>query len=249
MVLLVANIAFANTACTPKKKIHKPKTSLNLVKIGKQLADIENNTNNLSIDERRKQLAKIKRMKIKDAATLNRIKKLEAQLDAEEQEMERLKKEKIEKERKAAALKDLQNIFADNDRGNSLKNKNRLDEIKNMGFTDANILEWIKKCEKKLEGMDNTKFKLNKYFIDIASMAKAANFKEANKLVASALKMCKSGDTPVLIKAGSTFGRPMTVKQYLEYIKDQKEYRKQVEDIIVNSENKIIEITVNIIKK
>ncbi len=150
---------------------------------------------------------------------------------------------------KEDALSKLNDILNDDSgRANSLRNKEIIDSIAALGIDDPDIeakLAAVKKKLTSIEHIDNVKSQLNTYFSDIAQAGQAGNYSTANQKISQALKLCVSSDVPVLIKVGQSYGRPTTIEKHLNYVKDQKQFKRRVEDIIVDENGKIKEITLN----
>ena len=90
---------------------------------------------------------------------------------------------------------------------------------------------------------------LQNYFSDIVT---ASSVDAANQSIAQALRLFASEDVPVLIiisKAGPEpdYDRPTTIRRYLEYLKDQRVNRNDIENIVYDANGKITEL--ELIKK
>lgn len=86
--------------------------------------------------------------------------------------------------------------------------------------------------------------RLNQYFGVIAG---SSNVSSANANINEALSLFASPETPVLIvisEEGGTkdYDKPTTIKQYLNYLKDQKKNPNAISDIKTNGEGKITEL-------
>lgn len=133
----------------------------------------------------------------------------------------------------------------------------KLKAIKDMGLTDGEVYALIKQVEAQLERerialeeedarrkRDMLFQSLNSSFGEIAS---AGNNNIANAKIASAMSMFSSGDTPVLIvinQAGGNkdYDRPTTIRDYLNYLKDQQHSNNRVGDFVLDSNGKIKEL-------
>ncbi len=88
------------------------------------------------------------------------------------------------------------------------------------------------------------KAKLSNYFNAIAS---AGNVNSANNSINEALTLFASPDTPLLIVISEYDGkkdydRPTTIKEYLNYLKDQKKNMNTISDLKVDAAGKITEV-------
>lgn len=88
------------------------------------------------------------------------------------------------------------------------------------------------------------KVKLSQYFDAIASSGSAAS---ANTSITEALSMFASPETPVLIiisDAGGVkdYDKPTTIKNYLNYLKDQKKNINAISSLVTDGNGKITEL-------
>jgi len=97
--------------------------------------------------------------------------------------------------------------------------------------------------EPSIEPLSN-EVKLEKYF---AAIATSPNVTSANSSIDEALTLFASPSVPVLIvisaeDGGKDYDRPTTIKDYLNYLKDQKKNINQVSDLKTDASGKIIEV-------
>lgn len=90
----------------------------------------------------------------------------------------------------------------------------------------------------------NPKAKLEEYFSAISSAGNAAS---ANSSINEALTLFASPDTPVLIIIHESGGqkdydKPTTIKNYLDYLKDQKKPADKIGDLQFDPSGKITEV-------
>ena len=86
--------------------------------------------------------------------------------------------------------------------------------------------------------------KLENYFSSIAS---SSSVESANMKISEALTMFSSPDIPVIIAFFNENGKkdydePTTIKNYLNYLKDQKKNPNKVDDIVYDTTGKIAEL-------
>ncbi|HOX82981.1 MAG TPA: nucleoid-structuring protein H-NS [Chryseolinea sp.] len=86
--------------------------------------------------------------------------------------------------------------------------------------------------------------KLNQYFSSIASSSNATS---ANASINEALGLFASPQTPVLIVISESNGekdydKPTTIKDYLNYLKDQKKNINSISDVKTDASGKITEL-------
>ena len=102
----------------------------------------------------------------------------------------------------------------------------------------------LKLSESENELERSPKAKLSQYFDAIAS---SSNVTSANISINEALTLFASPETPVLIVISESGGRkdydrPTTIKDYLNYLKDQKKNINAVSDLKIESSGKITEV-------
>ncbi len=79
----------------------------------------------------------------------------------------------------------------------------------------------------------------------LTEIAQAPNVRVANKLIDQTLQKFTSDDTHVLIVVSKfadndkDYDEPTTIKKYLNYIKDSKQYDKKIETVEYDDEGKI----------
>lgn len=88
------------------------------------------------------------------------------------------------------------------------------------------------------------KTKLSNYFTSIASAGNAAS---ANSSINEALTLFASPETPVLIVISESGGqkdydKPTTIREYLNYLKDQKKNSNAISNLTVDNSGKITEV-------
>lgn len=164
------------------------------------------------------------------------------------------------------AKTDLLEIINDEGSMTIEQKENRLNIIKGLNIDDAEVNSLIKKAGDVLAKLrderdakaraeaEKQKFiSLNSSVLsNFKSVANAATLTVANNRIDQALKLFASEDIPVLIIISQENGmkdydRPTTIKKYLEYLKDVKEFDNGIENIVLDNNGKITEI--ELIKK
>jgi hypothetical protein len=102
----------------------------------------------------------------------------------------------------------------------------------------------IKPVEKEIKERPSEAARLSHYFEAIAG---SGNVGSANNSINEALALFASPETPVLIVISEENGqkdydKPTTIKNYLNYLKDQKKNTSTVSDLKVNASGKITEV-------
>ncbi|PZR35237.1 MAG: nucleoid-structuring protein H-NS [Azospira oryzae] len=97
---------------------------------------------------------------------------------------------------------------------------------------------------KRREAANTPTARLGQYFNAIAS---AGSTTAANNSITEALSLFASPETPVLIVISESGGqkdydRPTTIKQYLNYLKDQKKNINKISDLRFDGSGKITEV-------
>ncbi len=182
----------------------------------------------------------------------------------------RLAKEAAEAEYKskvADAIKDLNAILNDETLWTLEEKEARVQTIKDWNLQNAEVDDLLFQVEKKLareraqrneeerraaeerERMQSANVVLERNFRSIAG---ASSISQANRVISETLSMFESNNVPVLIiisQAGgfNDYDRPTTIEKYLNYLKDQKVSRNDVNDIKYNTSGKITEL--ELIKK
>jgi len=99
--------------------------------------------------------------------------------------------------------------------------------------------------QQQLEASERTpKTRLNEYFNAISS---SSNVASANTSINEALTLFASPEAPVLIVISGygdqkDYDRPTTIKEYLNYLKDQKKNLNVISDLKVDGAGKITEV-------
>jgi len=153
-----------------------------------------------------------------------------------------------------SAKAELQAILDDNGTMPLSEKKRRLNDIKAQNLNDPEVNALIVKVEEKIqqeinalkeleeeakrhaemEEMETSRFAyIDDYFYEIAN---AASVDEANSKIDQALKIYASPDAPVLIIISQADGvtdydKPTTIKDYLNYLKDQKKYDNEIYNV------------------
>ena len=173
----------------------------------------------------------------------------------------------------AKAKADLEELLSDNSGLALTEKESRLKHIKDMNIQDAEVQELIVRVEDKLKGEREAliakeraeklarereealrregteKTGLGDYFDLIAN---SSNLATSNRYIGEALGLFASEEAPVLIiisKSGNIvdYDRPTTIRKYLEYLKDQKVVRNEIENVVYDANGKITEL--ELIKK
>lgn len=155
-----------------------------------------------------------------------------------------------------------------NDRGNMAisEKEDKVSEIKGMNLQDPEVDALIIKVEdllenerleqrkiedekrkKEKEAKKKEEMKFNKIEYYFQAIANSKSLEMANTKINEALKIFASADVPVLIIISQEGGindydRPTNIKNYLEYIKDQKKSVNKIHNVEFDENGKIIEL-------
>ncbi|RED92061.1 nucleoid-structuring protein H-NS [Marinoscillum furvescens] len=134
----------------------------------------------------------------------------------------------------------------------SCKNKKKTSEISDPQEVKAQIEQELgdddqeqeEQPERKVSKEPTKTQKLDNYFGAIANAPSTAS---ANSSIREALGMFSSPDAPVLIVIyrgdGSTdYDEPTTIRRYLEYLKDTKNDKAEVEEMVMDDYGRIKEL-------
>lgn len=164
----------------------------------------------------------------------------------------------------AKATEILNSILADNTLDNIDENQRKLDQVKDMNLQDPGVLNLIIKAQEKLESdrlaleaerlaeerrlaeleKANTDNLLNRQF---AALTGEQDYEKANNIISNILPMFASKEVPVLVIISEENGmkdydKPTTIEKYLNYLKDRKAYKAEVENIVYDDNGKIKEL-------
>jgi len=182
-------------------------------------------------------------------------------------------KKKLAKEKEAAeyaakvntAKTTLLDILNDNTTMSLEEKEAAVKAIRNMNLNDPEIDELLRQAEEKLakeraalnvkpvevvvpdDGAAKDQLNTATLAGYFSSITKATSVSQANMLIADALKLFVSPETPVLIIISKTgdivdYDRPTTIKNYLNYLKDTKNNINKVEKISYDNAGKIREL-------
>lgn len=246
LVLMMALLIVGADSCKSTGKMSKKERKAAIEAAKQQLRPIIDGTSTLSYDEQKRIVGDIMDKNLGDPVLNDMIiqaqqalkKKLAADTEA--------KAKKVDMAR--ATLYDLL-LNKDNKSADELERE--LNAIKKMNLGDAEIDELIARLEKKIADMRAgggaslpMKDQLEKSFADIVAASQAGNLTQADNTIAKTLKYFSSDDAPVLIiisREGSIvdYDKPTTIVRYLNFLKDTKYNRNNVDAILTDTNGKI----------
>lgn len=104
--------------------------------------------------------------------------------------------------------------------------------------------EALRKEEAARMKIENDKKTLNQHF---AALTGQKEYEKANNIISNTLPMFANDDVPVLViiseeNGEKDYDKPTTIKKYLEYLKDRKAYKAEVETIVYDESGRIKEL-------
>ena len=177
---------------------------------------------------------------------------------------------KAEQIKEATAI--LEAIIADDNIENVDANYKKLDEVKAMNIEDAGVLNLIIKAQEKLAAdkealaakreqerieaekrraeeaaaakIENDRKMLNQHF---AALTGETDYEKANTIIENTLGMFANDEVPVLViiaeeNGQKDYDKPTTIKKYLNYLKDKKAYKAEMENVVYNDAGQITEL-------
>jgi hypothetical protein len=162
----------------------------------------------------------------------------------------------------------LNGILADNTLDNIDANYQKLDQVKAMNLEDPGVLNLIIQVQEKLAAdkeayaakmekerlaaeakraemkVENDMSLLNQHFTALSGQEDMA---KANTIIQNTMPMFSNKDVPVLIIVSQNaevtdYDKPTTIGEYLNYLKDVRSYKAEVDSITYDDNGKINEL-------
>ncbi len=166
----------------------------------------------------------------------------------------------------------LEEILNDDNIEHVNENYAKLDRVKAMNLEDAGVLALIIDVQEKLANdkiayealleeerlvaeklrveeaarmkIENDKKLLNQHF---EALTGQTDYEKANNIISNTMPMFANNDVPVLViiseeNGAKDYDKPTTIRMYLDYLKDRKEYKAVVETIKYDDYGKITEL-------
>ena len=255
-ILLMALMVAGADSCKSTGKMSKKERQAQIENAKRQLQPIINGTSTLSIDEQQRIVNGISGKNYNDPTLNAMIEDAQHKLKSAYSEQEKVRVQKIDVAR--ATLYDLL-LNKDNRSADELERDLRA--IKSQNLKDPEIDELVARVEKKIQDMRGSgsgsvnlpvKTQLQNSFATIANSAKSGNLAQADNAIQKTLQLFSSDDAPVLIiisREGETldFDKPTTIRRYLNFLRDTKASRNDIDKIMTDDNGKIKEL--DLIKK
>lgn len=251
-ILLIAAVAIGSDGCKTTGKMSKKERKAQIELAKKQLTEIINGTSTKSLEAQERTVNEIANKHFKDPELDSMIEDAHQVLKKARAEKEKQKQEQID-----AARAELMDMLLNRDDKSADELEAELAKIKAMNLGNKDINDLITKVEQKIAGMRTKKNvplknQIENAFQGIADASRSGNTSQVISLTRNTLQLFSSEDATVLIiisKEGSIvdYDKPTTIKRYLEFIRDQKASRNEVDNYQLNGEGKIKEL--DLIKK
>ncbi len=245
-ILLMALMVAGTESCGKTGKLSKKERKAQIEAAKKQLQPIISGTSTLSYDEQKRIVGEVMDKNLNDPILNDMIIQAQQKLKTLLANQTQAKAQKVDIAR--AALFDLL-LNKDNKSADELEKA--LNAIKKQNLDDSEIDELIARVENKIRemragGSSNIPIKtqLENAFTSIANAAKTGDLSQADNTIQKTLQFFSSDDAPVLIiisREGSTvdYDKPTTIKRYLNFLKDTKASRNDIDAIMTDANGKI----------
>lgn len=254
VITLVALVAVSFDSCKSTGKLTRKEKKAQIEMYKKQMREIINGTTKMTLEEQDRAISDAINKNFGDDELNQLI--MQAQQKSKASYADFLK----EKEAKVAVARNkLYDLLVNKQNLSADELEAEMNKIKAENLDNDEINELMGRLEKKIADMRkynsvemSLKTKLESSFESIADAARAGNTSMANSLIEGALNYFSAPDVPVLIiisREGSTvdYDKPTTILNYLNFLKDQKENRNNVESYQMDTSGKIKEL--DLIKK
>jgi hypothetical protein len=249
MVLMVAGA----DSCKSTGKMSKKERKAQIENAKRQLQPIIAGTTTMSYEEQKRVVTDVMGLNLNDPVLNDMIVQAQQKLKSVLMAETEAKAQKVDVVR--AQLYDLL-LNKDNKSADELEQA--LAQIKKMNLGNSEIDELIGRLEKKIADMRSggsnlpVKTQLENAFVTIANAGKSGDLSKADQTISKTLQLFSSDDAPVLIiisKEGSMvdYDKPTTIKRYLNFLKDTKASKNDIDAIMTDATGKIKEL--DLIKK
>ncbi|HTX87523.1 MAG TPA: hypothetical protein VMC08_00910 [Bacteroidales bacterium] len=251
-ILLVAAVVIGADGCKTSGKLTKKERKAQIEAAKAQLTDIINGTSTKTLEEQQRIVNDIVNKHLNDKDLNGMITQAQNTLKKAFAEREKLRQQQID-----AARSELLDMLVNRDNKSADELESELAKIKAMNLGDKGVDELIGKVEQKIKDMRShanipLKQQLETSFQGIADAGKAGNLTQSASLIKTTLALFASDDVPVLIiisREGDIvdYDKPTNIHRYLDFLKDQKVNRNNVDSYQLDENGKIKEL--DLIKK
>jgi hypothetical protein len=241
-ILLIAAIAVGSDGCKSTGKLSKKERKAQIELAKKQLTEIIDGTSTRPLEAQERTVNEIANKHFKDPELDKMIEDARQVIKKAIAERDKQKQEQVD-----AARAELLDMLLNKDDKSADELESELAKIKSMNLGNKDINDLIAKVEQKIAGMRTNKNvplknKLENSFQGIADASRSGNSSQVMSLTRSTLQLFSSDDAPVLIiisREGPDYDKPTNIKLYLEFLRDQKVNRNQVDTYELDGNGKI----------
>ncbi len=255
VMALIAVVVIGSDGCKTSGKLTKKERKAQIEAAKRELNDIINGTSTKSFDEQEAVVSRIIDKNYNDPALNDLIIKAQQKLKRVAAEKEKQRTARID-----AARAKLQDLLLNRDNKSADEMQNELDRIvaDTKDLYSDEINELVAKVERKISELKGStanvplRTQLEQNFQAIADASKSGNTSKVTSLTNSTMNLFSAPDAPVLIiisREGSIvdYDKPTTIKRYLDFLKDQKVSRNNVDSYLLDQNGRIKEL--DLIKK
>jgi hypothetical protein len=254
IIVMVAMVAAGTESCKSTGGMSRKEKKAQIEMYKKQLQEVINGTSKLSFDEQQRLISDVVNKNFNDPDLNALIIQAQQKIKAAYAEVVKSQEQKI-----AAARTTLYDLLANKDNLTADQLQAELNKVKAQKIMDGEIDDLVGRVQDKIDKMKLSgtpgplKTQIESAFDGLVSTAKAGDVSTANTMIQGIIsKYFTSENTPVLIiisKEGSIidYDKPTTIKLYLNFIKDQKASRNNVDSYLQDESGKIKEL--DLIKK
>lgn len=251
-LVLIAAVVAGTEGCKTSGKLSKKERKAQIEAAKRELTAIINGTTTKTLEEQDKYINDIANKNYNDAELNGLLVQATQKLKKAWADREKQKQERVDK-----SVAELLDLLANKDNKSADQLEAELNAIKarNKDVNDDQLNDLYARVEKKINNMRSggtvnvpIKTKLENNFDAIATAAQNGNLSQANTIIKNTLPMFASETTPVLIiiyKGDASKGEkndydePTNITRYLNYCKDQKEAKHNIDAMQVDAGGKI----------
>lgn len=254
IITMVALVAVSFDACKSSGKLTRKEKKAQIEMYKQKMREIINGTTKMTLEEQAQIISEALNKHFGDKELDQLIQQAQQINKNAYAEQDRIQTEKV-----AAARNKLYDLLVNKQNLSADELEAEMNLIKAQDLNNAEIDELLERLEAKISEMRKAastemtlKTKLESSFQSIADASRSGNTSMANSLIEAALNYFTAPDIPVLIiisREGSIvdYDKPTTISNYLNFVKDQKESRNNVDSYQLDAAGKIKEL--DLIKK
>ena len=246
VITLIAVVAMSFDSCKSSGKLTNKEKKAQIEMYKKKMKEIINGTTTLSLEDQEALIAEAINKNFGDEKLNDLILKAKQVTKKAYAAFEKDNQAKV-----AAARNKLFDLLVNKQNLSADQLEDEMNKIKALNLGNTEIDELLERLEKKIGEMRgyNTmemklKDKIESIFQSIVDASKAGNTSMANSRIDAVLNYFSAPDVPVLIiisREGSIvdYDKPTTIQDYLNFLKDQKENRNNLDSYELDDAGKI----------